>query len=123
MRLDPMLAEAIAALDPIYAPFIEPNGTVVVRLHRALYGCIESSKLWFEHISKSLARLGYTFNQKDRCVLNKTVNNLRDQGDITFDQERDVFIVTIRGTKFVFHRRGNLYLYDMRDQYVGQRET
>eukprot|EP01041_Mallomonas_annulata_P005450 gene5450-10953_t len=59
--IDPKLAEAIAALDPIYAPFIEPNGTVVVRLHRALYGCIESSKLWFEHISKSLARLGYTF--------------------------------------------------------------
>jgi len=57
--------------DPSYAKFIEPNGQILVELDKALYGCIESSKLWYEHFKGTLESLGYKANPMDPCVLNR----------------------------------------------------
>jgi len=71
MRLDSVLAEELVKLDPSYKNFRNKNGTVIVRLLKALYGCIESAKLWFKHIERSLNGLGFTPNQVDLCLFNK----------------------------------------------------
>jgi hypothetical protein len=40
-------------------------------LKKALYGCIESAKLWYNTLSARLGGLGFIPNTKDKCVFNK----------------------------------------------------
>ena len=37
-------------LDPSYAKFVEPQGTYVVQLDKAIYDTIEAARLWYETI-------------------------------------------------------------------------
>lgn len=69
MRIEPKLARVLVGIDPtLYA--LEENGSIIVRLDKALYGCIESAKLWYDNLSATLRRLGFKPNRKDTCVLN-----------------------------------------------------
>jgi len=72
MRLDRLHTEVLCALDPAYNRFVCRDGTVVVKLDKALYGCVESAKLWYKHLSKTLVDLGFKQNARDECVFNKT---------------------------------------------------
>jgi hypothetical protein len=38
---------------------------------RAIYGCIESAKLWYEEMGRTLEAMGFTHNPIDQCVFNK----------------------------------------------------
>ena len=51
------------------------KGTYVVKLKKALYGCVESAKLWYDKISHDLSTLGYKANAYDMCVFNRTEHN------------------------------------------------
>ena len=62
----------VLEIDPSYKDFVMPNGTVVVKLDKALYGLIESGKLWYEHLTGVLVKDGYKPNPLERCVFNKT---------------------------------------------------
>ena len=53
-----------------YKKYADDKGCIVVRLDRALHGCVESAYLWYEHLSGMLAGLGYTKNPYDQCVFN-----------------------------------------------------
>jgi hypothetical protein len=70
MRLDPLISAIIAQLDLAYEQFIEPDGSIVVELDKALYGCVESARLWYDHISATLTDIGFVKNQHDICVFN-----------------------------------------------------
>ena len=50
---------------------MDDRGYVVVRLDKALYGCVESAALWYENLKASLHGLGHTPNAIDICVFNK----------------------------------------------------
>ena len=71
MRIEPALADIIVKHHPQYAQFIRKNGELIVKLRKAVYGCIEAAKLWHLHITRSLASLGYHPNAYDPCVFNK----------------------------------------------------
>jgi len=72
MEIGPELAEMLADLEPdSYRRFVAPNGKLYVVLDKALYGCIESAKLFYEHISKTLEEFGFVKNPYDVCVFNK----------------------------------------------------
>jgi hypothetical protein len=43
MQLDPAMAAMLVKIAPEYAPFLEPSGSMVVELDKALYGCVEAS--------------------------------------------------------------------------------
>ena len=49
-----------------------PDGGAIVELDKALYGCVESSYLWYEHIRKTLEQAGYRVNPVEPCSFNKT---------------------------------------------------
>ena len=51
---------------------LHQDGTLVVELDRALYGCIESALLWHKALSGSLGKIGFNPNPHDICVLNRT---------------------------------------------------
>ena len=46
MRLDPLISGLMIRLCNDYARFADERGCIVVRLQKALYGCIESAALW-----------------------------------------------------------------------------
>ena len=71
MMLEPKLAAMLAESVPSYGDYIATDGTLLIRLEKALYGLIESSKLWYDTLSGFLRELGFTPNGKDRCIYNK----------------------------------------------------
>jgi hypothetical protein len=70
-RLDRNMSRMMTKLAPEYSEYVDDKGCVVVRLDKALYGCVESAALWYENLRDSLATLGYVPNAHDMCVFNK----------------------------------------------------
>jgi hypothetical protein len=72
MRIDPALTAIMCIIDPLWEKFKREDGSMVVQLDKALYGCIESSKLWYDHLRATLMSMGYTVSKIDPCVFFKT---------------------------------------------------
>ena len=70
MTLKPTLARIMVEVDAKYSSFLRSDGSLVVKLDKALYGCIESSKLWYDDLSNFLKSIGFVENAKDKCVFN-----------------------------------------------------
>jgi histone deacetylase 1/2 len=70
LTLEPEIAKVYCEIVPSAKAFLNRDGSATVRLRKALYGCVESAKLWYLHISSKLKKLGFVANQKDECVLN-----------------------------------------------------
>jgi hypothetical protein len=64
LMLDPTLTSIKASKDPC--------GKLYVKLKRALYGCIQSAKLWYAKLKSVLVADGYVPNDYDGCLFNKT---------------------------------------------------
>jgi hypothetical protein len=73
MRIEPTIARILVSIAPSYREYQLPDGSIIVRLDKALYGCIESAKLFYENISKVLLDFGFVKNEYDPCVFNKTM--------------------------------------------------
>ena len=70
MVLDPICSAILMKVDPTYEEYLDENGSITVKLIKALYGCIESALLWYEHLSNSLLEIGFKQNPQDLCVFN-----------------------------------------------------
>ena len=46
MRIAKEVSAIMTEVDKTFLPYINHDGTLVVELDRALYGCIESALLW-----------------------------------------------------------------------------
>jgi hypothetical protein len=77
MRLDPNISKILISIYPTYSDYVQPNGTIIVKLLRALYGSIEASKLWYDLLISVLESDGYVKNPLDLCVLNKVVDGIQ----------------------------------------------
>jgi hypothetical protein len=51
---EPMLAELLCQIDPKYKDFLNEDNTIIMRLKKALYGCVERARLWYDTISAVL---------------------------------------------------------------------
>lgn len=71
MRLDRIMTAMLLQIDESYREFVEPNGTLVVELDKALYGCVESAALWYNNLRDNLVADGFEANSYDACVFNK----------------------------------------------------
>ena len=74
VRLDPLIAAILGMLDATYIEFIQHDGSVIVKLDRALYGCVESAVLWYNNLKATLEEDGFIINEYDICVFNKTID-------------------------------------------------
>jgi hypothetical protein len=72
MRISKEVSQIMANIDNTFTRYINADGTLVVELDRALYGCIESALLWFRELSGFLSKKGFVTNPYDVCVMNKT---------------------------------------------------
>jgi hypothetical protein len=75
MILDRVMSKVIIELDPTYGQYMRADGTIMVLLKRAIYGCVESAKLWYKLISSILIDDGYKANPLDGCIFNKIGTN------------------------------------------------
>ncbi len=74
MKVDPSIAQLFVQAEPSYASALNDQGYLLVKLEKALYGCVESAKLWYETLAKKLISVGFIPNSKDKCVFNKIHN-------------------------------------------------
>ena len=75
VTLDQLTAALLCQIDRSYEQFLNDKMEMVVKLKKALYGCLQSARLWFELLVKELMEFGYVQNAVDPCVLNKTVGD------------------------------------------------
>ena len=66
MRLDRPMSDHIIDIDPTYSKYTDTRGGVTVHLKKALYGCVESSGLWYENLHATMVGLGYVRNICDK---------------------------------------------------------
>jgi hypothetical protein len=77
MHINSEDAQILIMLVNSYAQYRRADGSMIVKLAKALYGCIESARLWYREISTTLQSIGYTSNSKDICVFNKLVDGVQ----------------------------------------------
>jgi hypothetical protein len=77
MILDKQIASALCKILPEYSPYLRQNGTILVHLRRALYGCVESARLWYNTLKRVLEADGYTANTVEPCIFNKMVDGMQ----------------------------------------------
>ena len=76
MKLDRMCTDILCQVDPSYKKFVLSDGTCRVKLNKALYGFIESAKLWYDRARIFLeTKMGYVRNPHQLCVFNKYNEN------------------------------------------------
>ena len=56
---------------------MDERGCIVLRLQKALYGCIESVALWHDNLSATMSELGYEKNKHKGCVFNKRKDGIQ----------------------------------------------
>lgn len=70
MKLDAVMTKILCGIDPSFKQFVEHDGTIIVHLIKALYGCVKSSMLWYQTLTAFLMECGYVQNPYDPCVFN-----------------------------------------------------
>ena len=74
----PMVTYLVRANPSKFGPFVEyekGRKVIFLKLKKALYGCIQSSLLWWKLLTTTLIeKMGFTLNPYDLCVANKMVN-------------------------------------------------
>jgi Reverse transcriptase (RNA-dependent DNA polymerase) len=74
MIIETDVADEIIRQDKSFSKFRMKNGNILVRLNKALYGCIESAKLWYEEIAITHKSNGCKTNLRDTCIFNKDIH-------------------------------------------------
>ena len=61
---------------PQFAEYMQADGSIVTHLQKAMYGCVQASKLWYNLLLKVLKTAGYVVSEVEPCVMRKVVNNM-----------------------------------------------
>ncbi len=71
MRLDKVMTDILVKIDPKFEKFVAEDGSSVVQLDKALYGCVEAAHLWYLMLREKLEAYGFEANPAEPCVFNK----------------------------------------------------
>jgi hypothetical protein len=77
MSLDKELSAMAAECMLRLKEFIDSTGRITVQVDKAMYGLIQSTKLWYNELTKTLMSNGFKKVQSDECVLVKTLEGGR----------------------------------------------
>lgn len=70
---DKHTSRLIAEAHPEYSDFIMPNGTMILKVQKAMYGLVESAWLWYKELEKHLISIGYSVSSNDRALFYKKI--------------------------------------------------
>jgi len=71
MSLGPELAEKAVECMPYLNEYVDQQGRIIVRVDKAMYGLIQSAKLWYKELTRYLTTKGFKKCKSDECVLVK----------------------------------------------------
>jgi hypothetical protein len=77
LRLPADVADLMMAHDPAYGNVKQSNGSIVVKLKKALYGLRQSPMLWHLHLSNTLIQAGFVRSKYDACIFTKNVGSTK----------------------------------------------
>ena len=69
MGLEPFMI--MTEIDENFYQYVDSKGCSIVRLRRALYGCVESARIWNDKLNIELSILKYERNPYDKCIYNR----------------------------------------------------
>jgi hypothetical protein len=77
MQLDPVVSQILLDLDPDgnWEEYQDPSGKIWVQLDRALYGLVESARLFYDHLCNTLTHVGFAMNPYDQCVFTRSIGS------------------------------------------------
>ena len=76
LRLNKKIASQVVHIYPEYRDFLQPDGSMLTRMLKAMYGCVQASSLWFALLTKLLFAKGYVASETDRCVMRRESGGL-----------------------------------------------
>ena len=71
IELDSWDVQHLLELKPDLKHFVDERGRISALLDRALYGCVQSAKLWYKKLRAVLESIGFVANRYDECVFNR----------------------------------------------------
>ena len=69
MRIGPLVRAVLGQLDTKFEKYLDSS--VLIKLDRALYGCVEAAVLCYKDLRARQEEDGYIINPYDLCVFNK----------------------------------------------------
>ena len=75
VKLDKVNSELLCQVRPEYKKLLSKDEELIMKLDKALYGCVQSARLWYDNCSEFLQQQGYVKNEKDLCVFYKHNKN------------------------------------------------
>ena len=75
MKIGPLITAILSKLDSNFEKYQDGKGAVVIKLDKALCGCVESAVLWYKDLKATLEANEYRVNTYDLCeVYNITIH-------------------------------------------------
>jgi hypothetical protein len=72
MRLSKELANILVDIDASrYKDFLCPDGSIIVKLEKALYGLVEAPRLWYDLLRSAIQESNFRASEYDECVFVK----------------------------------------------------
>jgi hypothetical protein len=71
------ITRLLVELDPSYQQYVRRNGSILVQVMKALYGLIQSAKLWYQLVKHALISEGFVMNLHDPCIFNKWLDDIQ----------------------------------------------
>ena len=75
IRMDKDTTSLVVEAYPDIESLVMPDGTLICRVNKALYGLVESAWLWYQECTTTLKAIGYRVLESDKGVLMKTLPN------------------------------------------------
>ena len=77
MKIEGFMIDFLCAACPRYKNYIKNKQSkriLYVQLKKVLYGCKQSGRLFWKHLTGTLQQMGFTVNSYDQCVANKVID-------------------------------------------------
>ena len=71
MKIKSQLAQCLVVFDQADTNYLNEDGDLVIKLRKALYGCVQSSKLWYLTLRTVFEEDRFTCSNSDSCVFVK----------------------------------------------------
>jgi hypothetical protein len=71
MELNRTISSSLCEIEPQFASYVENSGKLVVKLKKALYGCIQSGLLWYRVLDEFLRSVGFKSCNYDSCLYSR----------------------------------------------------
>ena len=68
MVLDPEVVKIMLKIDPSVKDYVNEDGTMYVRITKALYGLQESAKLWYNTLATAMQEIGFRKSSYDEAL-------------------------------------------------------